>query len=106
MTNRKKQKITKREKLIWHICRECHIGGVRTYESVISVICSRCMQENAAPPELPGYVPTGRPRGWHFRKFFEHEGKVYSRGKEVQDLDLIEALRKEHGSSSNKKKEK
>jgi len=54
------------------------------------------MQENAAPPEQVGYVSTGRPRGWHFRRYFEHEGKVYSRGKEITDSKLIKKLKKEN----------
>lgn len=93
---RKNQKVQRKEELTWHICRVCHTGGVRTYKSVISVICSKCMQENAAPPEQVGYVPTGRPRGWHFRRYFEHEGKVYSRGKEITDSKLIKKLKKEN----------
>jgi hypothetical protein len=44
----------------------------------------------AVKPPKPG----ARPRGWHFKKYFEFEGKVYSHGKEVTEAKEIKKLKK------------
>jgi hypothetical protein len=48
-------------------------------------------------PEPPAYLQpgSGKPRGWHFKKYFEHDGKVYSRGKEITDTKEIKKLKKQ-----------
>ena len=39
------------------------------------------------------YVPSGFPRGWHFKKKYVHtDGKVYSRGQLITDPAKIAAL--------------
>lgn len=75
------------------ICKVCNMNTVRVPDTTISVVCPWCIQERVGMPERPGYVPTGRPRGWHFKKYFEFDGKVYSKGKEVTDGKKIETLK-------------
>jgi hypothetical protein len=75
-------------------CKKCQKHQVRTNSDVAWVICKFCVQEMVGmPEEAYSRVKTGRPRGWHFKKFFEHDGVVYSYGKEVLDDADIEALR-------------
>jgi len=77
------------------ICKVCNMRTVRVPESTLRVTCPYCVQERVGMPETPGYVSTGRPRGWHFKKYFEFEDKVYSRGKEVKDPEKIKKLKKQ-----------
>ena len=38
-------------------------------------------------PELKGYVPTGRPPGWHFMaEYVDKDGNVFYKGKEQPKL--------------------
>ena len=56
-------------------------------ESATGVKCSHCVVR-MIPLEAPkGYVPTGRPAGWHWRKeFVDKDGTVYHLGKEQPKL--------------------
>jgi hypothetical protein len=55
-----------------------------------------------APPVLHNKVQkSDKPRGWHFKAFFEQDGIVYSRGEEITDVDEIARLKKLHGKTPN-----
>lgn len=77
----------------------CECGREELVRSDIgAVTCSWCVQLMLAPPV--GYKKsaeeksaTPKPRGWHFKPYFEHDGKVYSRGKEVTDAKEIQKLK-------------
>ena len=57
-------------------------------EETIAVTCWSCvMKVVGMPEEKKGYVPTGRPAGWHFMKeFVDADGNVFHKGKEQPDL--------------------
>ena len=67
-------------------------NGCGEYEGVgdetVSVTCWSCVMRVVGPPEEPkGYVPTGRPMGWHFMKeFVDKDGNVFHKGKEIPKL--------------------
>lgn len=64
------------------------------------VICDYCVQTMVPAPALPITKPkSDKPRGWHFKKYFEHDGVVYSMGEEVTDKSLIAQLKKEQKSA-------
>ena len=68
-------------------CTRCgrEIKGVG--EDTVSAICSYCVVRMIPLPEPKGYVPTGRPVGWHWMKeFVDKDGKVYHKGKEQPKL--------------------
>ena len=68
-------------------CTKCgrEVKGVG--EDTIAAICSYCTVRMIPLPESKGYVPTGRPAGWHFMKeFVDKDGNVFHRGKEVPKL--------------------
>ena len=85
------QKINGRHTLT---CKECNLETVEVSESVVAVTCARCVQKMVAPPA--GYVKekSDKPRGWHFKMFFEHDGIVYSKGEIISDAKEIAKLRK------------
>ena len=65
-------------------CRECNRHKVKTYAGAAWVICRFCVQKMVGTcGDAPVDDTPTKPRGWHFKKFFEHEGEVYSYGKEV-----------------------
>ena len=53
-----------------------------------AVTCWECVNNVIGFPEEPkGYVPTGRPMGWHWMKeFVDKDGNVFHKGKEVPKL--------------------
>jgi hypothetical protein len=65
-------------------CGEYEVVGDET----VSVTCWSCVMRVVGPPEEPkGYVPTGRPMGWHFMKeFVDKDGNVFHKGKEIKKL--------------------
>ena len=68
-------------------CTKCgrEVKGVG--DDTIAAICSYCTVRMIPLPESKGYVPTGRPAGWHFMKeFVDKDGNVFHRGKEVPKL--------------------
>ena len=68
-------------------CTRCgrEIKGVG--EDTVSAICSYCVVRMIPLPEPKGYVPTGRPVGWHWMKeFVDKDGNVFHKGKEVPKL--------------------
>ena len=65
-------------------CGEYEVVGDET----VSVTCWSCVMRVVGLPEQPkGYVPTGRPMGWHFMKeFVDKDGNVFHKGKEQPKL--------------------
>ena len=65
-------------------CGEYEVVGDET----VSVTCWSCVMRVVGPPEEPkGYVPTGRPMGWHFMKeFVDKDVNVFHKGKEIKKL--------------------
>ena len=53
-----------------------------------AVTCWECVNNVIGFPKEPmGYVPTGRPAGWHFMKeFVDKDGNVFHKGKEQPKL--------------------
>lgn len=79
------------------ICGECGNEEVEVPSDVARVTCATCVQKMVAPPA--GYkketTGTPKPRGWHFKIYFEQDGIVYSKGVEVTDPAEIKRLKKE-----------
>lgn len=76
-------------------CDKCG-GDVLVGKDVGVVICDWCVQLMVPPPQITTVKPkSDKPRGWHFKKYFEHDGIVYSLGEEVTDKTLIAQLKKE-----------
>lgn len=102
---RRSKKLTKeqiRSRSSWQYlpCRECGVRG-RVAGDAIGLLCSNCLQAKIPPPEEPT-KPSGRPRGWHFKLYFEFEGKIYSKGEEITDKKQIAALKKEAKKTKRK----
>lgn len=69
------------------------------------VTCSRCVQKIVEPPaNLYPREKSDKPKGWHFKAYFEHDGKVYAKGVEITDTKEIAELKKLHGKTPAKKK--
>jgi hypothetical protein len=84
-------------------CRECNRHQEKTYAGAAWVICRFCVLKMVGScGDAPIDTTPPKPRGWHFKKFFEHEGVVYSYGKEVIDDDIIENLRGESSATPTK----
>ena len=69
-------------------CQKCGRIVENVGELTTKVTCSYCVLRVVGFPEEPkGYVPTGRPMGWHFMKeFVDKDGSVFHKGKEVPEL--------------------
>jgi ribosomal protein S27E len=84
------------------ICGECGNEEVEVPSDVARVTCAHCVQKMVAPPT--GYkkesTGTPKPRGWHFKMYFEQDGIVYSKGVEVTDPAEIKRLKKENTSDA------
>lgn len=112
---RKKTKMTEKEKKDFRAkgnvkyvnCKKCGITEMRTNRDTVAATCSLCVAMMVADPQLPKHLQrTGRPPGWHFRNYFEDDGKVYHRGKEVKSDKKIEELRKKYKKKGSGKKSK
>ena len=98
LTKSQAVKVTGRKYLL---CSKCESEEILVSNDIGKVICPYCVQSMIAPPENYNSHPkSDKPRGWHFKKYFEHEGVVYSRGKEITDKKEIAALRKEANNVS------
>lgn len=84
-------KITGRQYLT---CSQCNIEEVEVPADVSKVTCAHCVQKMIAPPEEVR-EKSDKPRGWHFKVYFEHNGVVYSKGQEITDPEEIARLKKE-----------
>lgn len=77
-------------------CDKCG-DDVLVGQDVGRVICDWCVQGMVPAPVLPVAKPKSeKPRGWHFKKYFEHDGVVYSHGEVVTDPREIAVLKKEN----------
>lgn len=77
-------------------CDKCG-EDVVVSQDVGRVICDWCVQGMVPAPALPVTKPKSeKPRGWHFKKYFEHEGVVYSHGEIVTDTKVIAELKREN----------
>lgn len=114
MLKRKKiKKVTAKEKKAlvakggtkFLICKECEITEIKTNSDTTAVTCGFCVAKMMGMPEQPKHLQrSGRPKGWHFKNYFEHEGKVYSKGVEITDPDEIKELKLQNKSSKATKK--
>jgi len=87
-------------------CTECNDEEVEVPADVAKVTCCYCVQKMIAPPA--GYkskdaTESKKPRGWHFKQYYEQDGIVYSKGQIVTDPAEIKLLRK-NGNSKSKDK--
>jgi len=95
---RKKSKVTGTSVLSIKIgrqyipCSECGMDELEVPTDVSKVICSRCVQKMSAPPEKAP-EKSDKPKGWHLKIYFEHNGNVYSRGKLITDSAEIKKLK-------------
>ena len=88
--------MSKKNKLTYYSYMEGHIRYMickvcGRYESVgdeaTAVKCSNCVTRSIPLDKPKGYVPTGRPAGWHWMKeFVDKDGTVYHLGKEQPKL--------------------
>jgi hypothetical protein len=84
-------KVTGRQYLL---CTECGEEEVEVPADIGKVTCAQCVQKMIAPPEsVQSREKSDKPRGWHFKAYFEHDGVVYSRGKVVTDPAEIKLLK-------------
>jgi hypothetical protein len=81
-------------------CKVCDLEEVEVGLDTAAVTCAYCVQRMVAPPVLHNKTPkSDKPRGWHFKAYYEHEGIVYSKGVEVTDAEEISRLKKSFGKS-------
>lgn len=100
MTKRQVSRVTGRIDLS---CSVCETEMVTVNADVSKVTCARCVQKLVAPPEsVSSQEKSDKPRGWHFKRYFEHNGAVYSKGKEITDKKEIAALKKKYGKVTAK----
>jgi len=77
------------------VCKECNNEEVLVSTDIGTVTCGRCVQRMSAPPEnRQSAVKSDKPRGWHFKMYFEQNGVVYSKGEIVTDKKEIAKLKK------------
>jgi hypothetical protein len=77
------------------LCKECSSEEVLVSIEIGAVTCGRCVQRMSAPPEnRHSAVKSDKPRGWHFKVYFEQNGVVYSKGEIVTDKKEIAKLKK------------
>jgi hypothetical protein len=74
-------------------CHECNYEEVEVPADIAKVTCARCVQKMIAPPTYTTTEKSDKPRGWQLKRYFEHNGVVYSRGQIVTDAILIEELK-------------
>lgn len=95
----KKQKKSEIQKITGkHVvdCKECQVEFLVSGD-VAAITCADCVQKMIAPPTMPKKKVSGegKPRGWHFKVYFEYKGIVYSKGVQITDVKEISRLKKE-----------
>jgi ribosomal protein S27E len=88
-----KSMVTKISGRLILICHECNNEEVEVPADTAKVTCARCVQKMIAPPAYTTTEKSDKPRGWQLKRYFEHNGVVYSRGQVVTDAILIEELK-------------
>lgn len=91
LSNAEVRKVTGRQYLV---CSECNEEEVLVPADIGRVTCAVCVQKMLVPPTGYKKEKSDKPRGWHFREYFEHNGVTYSKGQEITDPDEIKALKK------------
>jgi hypothetical protein len=82
------------------VCKECSNEEVLVGIDIGAVTCGRCVQKMSSPPEnRQSIAKSDKPRGWHFKVYFEQNGVVYSKGEIVTDKKEIAKLKKLQASS-------
>lgn len=100
-----KAMFTKMSKTKVLVCKECGAEEVQVSADTKSVTCGYCVQLMVAPPEnYEKKEKSDKPRGWHFKSYFEHNGQVFSRGELVTDKQQIAELKKSYGKAEKSKK--
>jgi len=114
LKRKRNKKITAKEKAAlmskggtkFLICKECGITEIKTNSDTTAVTCGYCVAKMMGMPETPKHLQrSGKPAGWHFKNYFEHEGKVYVKGVEITDPEEISELKLQHKSTKSKKTE-
>lgn len=101
LTNAMFKKASGRKFLFCGVCGE---EEVEVSLDTKNVTCAYCVQRMIEPP--PNYEKkekSDKPRGWHFKAYFEHNGVVYSKGVEITDIEEIAKLKKEAGVTDSPK---
>lgn len=102
LSNSMVRRLTTTHELVCNVCGE---EEVTVSSDTKAVICAYCVQRMVAPPE--NYIKkekSDKPRGWHFKPYFEHNGVVYSKGEEITDKSQIADLKKRYGKVAKVKK--
>ncbi len=85
------------------VCKVCGEEEVSVSSDCTAVTCAYCVQRMLPPPEKPKSAQkSDKPRGWHFKSYFEQDGIIYSKGVEVTDPKEIVRLTKLFGKKSVK----
>jgi ribosomal protein S27E len=85
-------------------CKKCGIIEVKTNHDTLAVTCALCVAIMSGMPDKPKHLQrSGKPKGWHFKSYFKHDGKVYSRGEEVSDPTEIKELERQHKKTKPQK---
>lgn len=98
MLKRRTKKLSKSEVrkltgVISVVCSECNLVEVDVPADIGRVTCARCVQKMVSPPPNIKKEKSDKPRGWHFKMYFEHDGLVYSKGELVTDAKQIAKLK-------------
>jgi hypothetical protein len=114
LKRKRNKKITAKEKAAlmskggtkFLLCKECGITEIKTNSDTVAVTCGYCVAKMVGMPEIPKHLQkSGRPQGWHFKSYFEHEGKVYAKGVEITDSQEISKLKLQNKPTKSKKTE-
>lgn len=84
-------KITGKHEILCTDCSTpCEVQG-----DICAIVCADCVQKMIMPPPTVKKAAPGeaKPRGWHFKAYFEHNGVVYSKGVVVTDAKEIAKLK-------------
>ena len=103
MPGLRKRRVTKQSKKVVKkitgsheiACTDCQTPFIVSAD-VRALVCADCVQKMIAPPPMPKKKGEAdkKPRGWHFKLYFEHNGIVYSKGVIVTGSAEITKLKK------------
>lgn len=98
LTTKTVSKVTGRHVLV---CKVCDKVYTEVCGDVVAITCAYCVQKLvAAPAGLQPKEKSDKPRGWQLKRYFEHNGLVYSKGKLITDTDKITELQQPSVSKS------
>lgn len=97
LTTKTVSKVTGRHVLA---CKVCDKVYTEVCGDVVAITCAYCVQKLvAAPAGLQPKEKSDKPRGWQLKRYFEHNGLVYSKGRLITDMDQITELQKPSAST-------